>query len=261
MPKDKILYSKRSSYNDIIVTENGSRRTLWSPRDVKQTELNMKNPHLPNLEYARDMLMFLAFVPDAGMVAVLGLGGGSIPLAVINMHRECFVDVIEIDEEMIHVAREFFGLPMSPFLNLVLDDAGNFIKTCKTQYDAIIMDTYIGRTFIDKASRNDFFYQAALHLAKRGVLTVNLMSSDSAVYFDTLWRIGVNFDYLWTVECEYSRNVIVFASNYKISHSSLVVNAQAMEQKIAKTTGRFVRSISFGDFSPARLIKRLTYHG
>ncbi|MBF0564077.1 MAG: fused MFS/spermidine synthase [Nitrospirae bacterium] len=273
MAIEKTLYVKKSGYNNILVTQRGSVRTLWSPRDVKQTEIDMNNPHVPNLEYARNMLLSLAFVPNAISIAVMGLGGGSIPLALLNILGGCSIDVVEIDEEMVYVAREFFNLPVSPRLSLVIDDAYHFLSNCGERYDAIILDAYIGRTMSEKIPTDDFLHKTALRLADGGVLAVNLMSSDSKIYYDTLWTIGLNFNHLWTIECECSRNVIVFAGRSKITPFSLAMNAQTIEQAIAQNirqnigqaigqnNSKTIRQSPPGTFKPSTLVHRLTYHG
>lgn len=75
---------------------------------------------------------------------LLGLGGGSI----IKSLRETFdfrnqIYAIEIDPEMIQIAKEEFGIVESWNTKIIEDDAFLFTKTTKRRYQLVIIDLFI----------------------------------------------------------------------------------------------------------------------
>lgn len=78
---------------------------------------------------------------------LLGLGGGS----VIQSLREKFdyqqaIVAVELDEVIISLAHEEFGISASNNLQIVQDDAFNFVQNCTTPFDLIIIDLFIDNT-------------------------------------------------------------------------------------------------------------------
>ena len=75
---------------------------------------------------------------------LLGLGGGS----VIKSLRETFdfrnqIYAVEIDPEMIRIAKEEFGIAEAWNLKIIEDDAFLFTKTTKRKYQLVIIDLFI----------------------------------------------------------------------------------------------------------------------
>lgn len=75
---------------------------------------------------------------------LLGLGGGS----VIKSLRETFdfrnqIYAVEIDPEMIRIAKEEFGIAESWNTKIIEDDAFLFTKTTKRKYQLVIVDLFI----------------------------------------------------------------------------------------------------------------------
>ena len=77
-------------------------------------------------------------------VLLLGLGGG----CVINLLRNEFdfqgkITAIELDKVVIDIAETEFGHKSDDNLQIICDDALNFINTTKSKYDLIIVDLFI----------------------------------------------------------------------------------------------------------------------
>lgn len=77
-------------------------------------------------------------------ILILGMGGGS----VIETLRTDFdyqnhITAVELDSVIIDIADREFGISPSDSLQIVCDDAYNFLKKATTKYDLIIIDLYI----------------------------------------------------------------------------------------------------------------------
>lgn len=77
-------------------------------------------------------------------VLLLGLGGG----CVIDLLRNEFgfegkITAIEMDKVVIDIAESEFGHKPDDNLQIICDDALNFVNTTKSKYDLIIVDLFI----------------------------------------------------------------------------------------------------------------------
>ncbi len=229
-----ILYKKQSPFNDITVTQRGDLVTLWSPETIKQSEVNLLQPLQPKLEYNGSMVMCLAFCPEPSAILGLGLGGGVIPSIFHAVCPHAFVDVVEIDEEMNHVAEHYFQFHPSPKLRVIIQDAYIYM-TQKTEtdriYDIIFMDTYLGNTLPMPLKTMKFFEGCIERLSQTGIFAANLMSGDATHLKKILRRLSRIFDSLWLLPGVFTGNVVVFGRKTEITEKTLLENALSIPQK------------------------------
>lgn len=139
------LHQRKTRFNDITVTEDCGIRTLWSPGNVRQTAVLATDPTVPVLEYARNTLLALAFCEQLHTALVLGLGGGAIPRLLQRGNPGLTVDIVEIDPQMVEVAREYFAFRPANDLRVIVDDACRFIEAAPpASYDMVVLDAYLG---------------------------------------------------------------------------------------------------------------------
>jgi predicted membrane-bound spermidine synthase len=111
-------------------------------------------------------------------VLVLGMGGGSIVETIREDFRSnAFIELVDIDEAIISIAKTEFELERYGKINLVLKDANDYIYATKETFDLIIVDVFIGDTVPEKITENKFTGQLALHLNSTGKLIYNTMRS------------------------------------------------------------------------------------
>ena len=76
-------------------------------------------------------------------ILVLGVAGGSVIKTLVNEIRcKGKITGVEIDLEVIQIANEYFELNKIPNLNLIIDDAFEFVLKTKETYDLIIIDVF-----------------------------------------------------------------------------------------------------------------------
>lgn len=73
-------------------------------------------------------------------ILLLGLGGGSV--ANYLTQKGHTVEVCELDQRILQVARKYFHL--DPKVKVTIDDARHFLNVSDEKYDAIIFDTFKG---------------------------------------------------------------------------------------------------------------------
>ena len=98
-------------------------------------------------------------------------GGGTI---LRQLKRNLFeVDVVEIDERMEFVAKEYFGIADDN--NIVIDDARHYIKTTDKKYDVIIYDLYHSETPPIHLMTGEAFSEISSRLNENGILAINFL--------------------------------------------------------------------------------------
>ena len=91
-------------------------------------------------------------------VLLLGLGGG----CVIDLLRNEFdykgkITAVELDKIVIEIAEQEFGHHQDKNLEIICDDALNFINTNSSKYDLIIVDLFIDTKIPDFCFTTDFW--------------------------------------------------------------------------------------------------------
>ncbi|TBX64819.1 methyltransferase domain-containing protein [Flavobacterium silvisoli] len=76
-------------------------------------------------------------------ILVLGVAGGSVIKTLVDEIKFTGkITGVEIDEQIIDIAKEYFKLDTIPNLELVIDDAFEFVLKTKLTYDLIIIDIF-----------------------------------------------------------------------------------------------------------------------
>jgi SAM-dependent methyltransferase len=111
-----------------------------------------------------------AYTPRTDDVLCIGVGVGIVPM---DFAREgARVDAVEINPDVIPVARDFFGLDPAR-LNLALVDGRYFVHQTRRQYDAICLDAFLGDSCPSHLMTREAFAAMAQRLKPDGVLVIN----------------------------------------------------------------------------------------
>ncbi|MBN2320300.1 MAG: fused MFS/spermidine synthase [Acidobacteria bacterium] len=232
LKNSKTLCRIRGLAHDLAVTRKGDLITLWSASGIRHTVLNSAAPHLPGLEYARNVLAALAFCPQAQSCLVLGLGGGSIPRMLLKARPQIQVEAVEIDPAIVELADKYFDIHALPRFKVRLEDAAEFIGRCNSQYGVVIVDTYIGEQFPDQCATQEFIGNARKCMVDDGVLVLNWLSGNRQNRMDLLKMIEWTVGPVWQLPGLKSGNVLYFASAGDISLSAILSAAKDIQPGI-----------------------------
>ncbi len=110
-------------------------------------------------------------------VLVLGCGAGSIPTIIYKELKLNFViDAVEIDTKVIDLANKYFGLNDFVKLNIIINDAADFVKKTDKKYDLIIVDLFNDINVPLEFLTQDFFKQLKSLLNDEGELLFNFVA-------------------------------------------------------------------------------------
>lgn len=108
---------------------------------------------------------------------LLGLGGGYVARGYLNFYPHIFVDGVEINKTIISLGKQFFNLT-HPHLNILNDDAQNFLRQSSRNYAVIIIDLYKGNQPVSFLSDQNFLLELRNHLSYPGVVSLNFKEFD-----------------------------------------------------------------------------------
>lgn len=177
------VHEERSLYRDITVTQEGQRRCLVfnvHRGDRNQTCMNTADPERLVFEYAKMSFAGLLLNPNPRRVLIAGLGGGSLPSALTTLFPEAQIDVIEIDQAVVNVAKEFFDFEETDQVSVIVNDARVYVKRAallEKKYDLVILDAFTGDYIPEHLLTLEFLQEVRSIMAPDGVLVANTFST------------------------------------------------------------------------------------
>lgn len=185
---------------------NTSLEVTWNNG---QLVLDSKNTNYSYGSLQRVMRIGLAHigsnvVKKSKSALILGVAGGS----VIQTLRDEFdfkgkITGVELDKKIIEIANNYFGLNKFNDVEIINDDAQNFISKTKEKYDLIVIDVFQDNIMPDFLFEENFVNNLKKILDKNGNILFNTI-----VNFST--DLKRNKDYT-TLAAEYFQNCKVLS--------------------------------------------------
>lgn len=231
-----------SDYSTIIVRDEKDVRTMYFVRDngdlALESSVNIKNPSLLLIPYTRIMMGALLFHPNPKTALMIGLGGGAMPHHMQAFHDDLRLDAVDIDPEIVRIAKEYFLLQPDENLRLHAADGFDFIDDCENEYDILFMDAFLKPSEETDSTGTpvrlktmSFYEQISRCLTDQGVVAFNINRSFSLK--SDIKNIQDAFPQTWVVPVPQRANVVVFASvaHERIALPFVQTRAQFMERE------------------------------
>jgi len=197
-----IIYRTQSQRNDISVEQKGSVRVLLtgSGASRQQSSVDIADLHRHMFDYSLLGMHSLRFIPSPSRVLVAGLGAGILPREISHYVPSCKIDVLEIDEKILEVAREFFLFEETDRVKVHIGDAYDIIDDMTPGYDVVILDAYNSNYIPLHLMYIEFFEKIAKVLSKNSVVASNICMShlSSKSYINGMRKAISNKMYLST---------------------------------------------------------------
>jgi spermidine synthase len=172
----KTILEKDTFYHRIRIEEDDEARYMYFDRTL-QSAMNLKDPTALRLIYSRYTSLGFTFRPDAKKMLLIGLGGGSIPKKAQKEFPSMEIDVVEIDPEVIQIAKNSFNVREGKNLRLHAQDGRLFLSRSQNQYDIIMIDAYFSDAMPFHLATREFFELAHKKLTPNGIIVANLISA------------------------------------------------------------------------------------
>lgn len=109
-------------------------------------------------------------------ILVLGVAGGSVIKTLSEEIKfKGKITGVEIDPEIIKIANSYFNLDKIPNLEIVIDDAFEFVLKTKDRYELIIIDIFQDTTMPNFLFEEFFQNRTCFLLKEKGIILFNTM--------------------------------------------------------------------------------------
>lgn len=226
-----VIYEKDTPYHHLVVTDNTLTgiRTLLLDNNF-HSAMDLRNPDRIVYTYTGYFHLGFLFNPEIKNVLFIGGGGFSGPKRFLQDYPWIAVDVVEIDPEVIRVAKEYFGVRDNERLKIYNEDGRMHLANSDKKYDLIVLDAY-ARTYIPfHLLTLEFFEEVERDLTPNGVVISNVISSLKGrtadifkAEYKTLSRVfqNVNVFPVSNVGSGFVQNIIVVATKANVSYSKV----------------------------------------
>ncbi|MDW6005019.1 spermidine synthase [Vibrio mangrovi] len=240
--QSEVIYTKKSLYRDIaVVEEHGLRCLIFAlvKRDSVQT-CQYQDESDSRLVYAYSQMVMggLLLNPQPQKILLIGLGGASIPNVLSEVYPQAKMDVVELDQAVVDVARDYFRFRQTDNISVTVADGRVFVKRAgmqKKHYDFIILDAFTGDYIPEHLMTSEFLQEVKKLMTDDGVLVANTWGSSRLYDYESAtyrYVFGRFFNFKVTPE---GGNRIIIASKQKLpSKSVLQQRAQPLVDKLAR---------------------------
>lgn len=178
-----------SQYNLILVLKNephylmtfGYNRALYT-----ETVFDERDELALPVDYTRNMTVGAAYLPHpVEKVVEIGTGGGRTAWYLHKTHPKAMVATIELDPEVIRLAKTYFKVKDEPGFQIINSDGRLGLSRLARGIDLILVDAYRGPFVPFHLLTKEFFQMAKEKLRPGGVMVQNIepttMVFDAAV--------------------------------------------------------------------------------
>lgn len=161
----------------LTILEGDGVRSLHFGSPAVQGAMHVDRPYDIELEYVRQMMMWLLFRDDSAHVVQLGLGAGALTKFCHHYLPSASVTAVELDPEVIDACRAHFALPPDDARLAVLNmDAMDYVTdfSRRRSADVLQVDLYDARAEGPVLGSEAFYAACANCLSRDGMLTINL---------------------------------------------------------------------------------------
>lgn len=170
------VVEKETPYNHLQVLDLGKTRTLYL-NGMPHSAMYLNGSNNLVFTYTRYFHLGFLFNPKAKEVLFVGGGGFSGPKNFLEFYRDVRVDVVEIDPDVIEIAKKFFNLRQDSRLDVINDDARVHLSRTNKTYDVIILDAYSKSYVPFHLMTKEFYSLIHKRLSNEGVFVLNLIGS------------------------------------------------------------------------------------
>ncbi|MBI3041771.1 MAG: fused MFS/spermidine synthase [Betaproteobacteria bacterium] len=210
----KILYEKASAYSTIVVTEeaHGVRVLRFGRDGARQSVVKLGDPDHLALPYARVALVGLALAEEPRRFLVVGLGGGTLPMFLRKYYPNAIIDAVDIDAEVVEVAKKFFGFREDELMKAHVGDGRGFIEKVRDPYDVIFLDAFGSDSIPPHLATQEFLQAVRRAVTPGGVVVGNLWGRSANPLYDSMVRTYQEvFDELLILDVRGAGNMILLA--------------------------------------------------
>lgn len=170
-----LVYREDTPYSELKVIDNKEKnRRILLVDGAFQNIVSLDDPTDSPVWYVRAIQdLYVSLNRLESRVAVIGLGGGVLPMLIRPLAKE--VAVIDIDPSLLNVAETYFGFDRTQF-DVNIEDGRQFLaRSAESSRDAIFLDVFNGCHLPPHLYSREAFLEMKRVLSREGVLYINFL--------------------------------------------------------------------------------------
>ena len=206
---DRVLFELESDFHNIKVIENEIGRFLHY-KDTYQAGFINTDFYKGNLPYINYFLIPYLINSKIKNILLIGMGSGKI----INDFEVLFedlksIDVVDLEENIPNIAKNYFGFKESDKFNFILQDGITYLRNSKRKYDLIVVDVANNDGIDLRFLSDEYFSTIKKSLKKDGIFVSNMCASPDFNNRKNKFLTGFFPKYT-----KFFKNNLVFKGNY-----------------------------------------------
>jgi spermidine synthase len=192
------------------VYEDGDSVTLQFQIGEVQSQMLTSDPNFLVLSYTRTMMAFMLFNKEPNRIAMIGLGGGSMPKWCYHELPKADITVIEINQMVISLREQFYIPADDDRFRVICGDGADYVADTTDSPEVLLVDGFDVHGQPPQLCSQELYDDCYRALATDGLLVVNLCGPGDRI---TLDRIRRSFDdrVLVVIPRDDDENRVVFA--------------------------------------------------
>lgn len=232
---ERVLVARHSAFQVIRLTEDDSGlRTLRFGSDGPcQSIVRPGDPSHLAMYYARVVPAALVFAANLRRMLVVGLGGGSLPMFFHRHFPELSIEVVELDPEVLAVAREYCGFKEDNRLRVHLEDGRDFLESNREGFDVVILDCYDAQSTPPHLRTLEFLSTVRANLSVGGIAVANIWGRRYNPLFESMlltYRAAFEEVYLFDVPATGSRIFAALPRKEAFTREELIPKARELSR-------------------------------
>jgi spermidine synthase len=213
--KESLLYQGQtlSGLTKVTQDHDGIRTLRFGKQGTRQSVVKPGDLNYLGLPYASSAMIGLAFTQYVERILVIGVGGGSIPMFLRQHYPSAHIDVVDIDPQIIVLAKQYFNLVEDGLLHAHAQDGRAFIENNQAPYDLIFLDAYTASGIPNHLATQEFLLALKKSLKTSGAIIANMWSTPklNPLYKSMLRTYQEVFTEVYTLRVRTAGNKIVIA--------------------------------------------------
>ncbi|MGB0467225.1 MAG: spermidine synthase [Pontibacterium sp.] len=224
------LYRCHDQWGAIRVLESENLRYLAFGEGGDQSAVDLLQPSRPILLYIQAMLLALVYSPAPKNITLLGLGAGNLANALLHCLPDAQITAVELRPRVIKVAHKWFALPKTPRLNILADDASEYMLQSDEPVDMLFSDIYLDQGMDDNQLSFQVLQACYDSLSPAGMLVLNLWDQGKGHHPLAHDRLGEYFGKNYLLCPVEGGNLIAFAFKEGLSGH----NPRRLQQQVKR---------------------------
>jgi len=154
------------------VHQNFFYRWLTLGGNELHSMINRRNPHRISLNYIHQLIFAILERPSE--YCLLGLGGAGVIHALEPCLHQRNNVAVENNADIITIAHSYFYSKSIKNLNIIQQDAAQYVQTCHRKFGHVLVDLFGKESFPAQCNTQEFFNHCKRLLLPDGFLAVNI---------------------------------------------------------------------------------------